>query len=88
MRLAGLVERPNRRSLGMRQKKKVISILSPDEHEQIPWGWTTLPEGSAVRKDAVKGAIILTMVFGTVGAVTCKRYDVHAVFHTRSPHQN
>lgn len=61
-------------------EKSCISKPSPNKHEQIPWGWTTLPEGSAVKKDAVKDVIILTMVSGIVGAVTCRRYDVHVFF--------
>jgi hypothetical protein len=48
-----------------------------NKHEQIPWGWTTLPEGSAVKKVAVRPDTISTMDFGIVGAVICRRYDVH-----------
>lgn len=74
----------NRRSLGMRQKK-VPTLALPPKHEQMPW-WTTLPEGSAVKKDAVKGATISIMVYGIVDGAICKRYDV-LVFPYLSPCQ-
>lgn len=78
--IAGHVERQNRRSLGGRKKVPLaIPLCQPfsNKHEQIPWGWTTLPEGSAVKKVAVRPGTISTMDFGIVGAVICRRYDVH-----------
>ncbi|KAJ5448198.1 Ubiquitin supergroup [Penicillium cf. griseofulvum] len=53
----------------------IPTLLYQTKHEQIPWGWNTLPEGSAVKKVAVRPDTISIMDCGIVDAVICRMYD-------------
>ncbi|KAJ5446457.1 Ubiquitin supergroup [Penicillium cf. griseofulvum] len=46
----------------------IPTLLYQTKHEQIPWGWNTLPEGSAVKKVAVRPDTISIMDCGIVDA--------------------